>query len=379
MNLTLRLICLPILLLTVLGAVAGHAREGPSKQTLRDAAEGRFLVGAALMSRSLDDPALAAFVAEQFNSLTSENELKPAHVQPEEGRFEFGSGEKLVDFCERHDMKLIGHTLVWHQQSPAWMFEDAQGNPLPREEALANLKNHIQTVVKHFRGRVHGWDVVNEALDDGESYLRDTPALRAIGEDYVIKAFQFAREADPDVELYYNDYSLERAYKAPKALRLVRELREAGVEIDAIGLQGHLLLDDPGIEEFEASIQAFRDEGLKLMVTELDVDILPRHGAAGADVSATEDVGLDPYRDGLPDEMQQKLAERYRELFDLFARHSDVITRVTFWGLHDGASWLNNWPTPGRTNHALLFDRQLQPKPACEAVVEVLQQTEPER
>lgn len=374
MKTSLRLACLSILLLTPL--TAGH-RPPPARPALREAAEGKFLIGAALMSRSRDDPALAELVAEHFNTLTSENELKPASVQPEKGRFDFTAGEKLAEFAETHDMKLIGHTLLWHQQSPAWMFEGADGDPLPREEALANLKTHIHTVVKHFKGRVHGWDVVNEALADGDQYLRDTPTLRAIGEDYIIKAFQFAREADPDVELYYNDYNIEQPHKRAKALRLVRELREAGIEPDAIGIQGHWRIDGPDLVTIEEGIQAFRDAGLKIMITELDVDLLPRRGGAGADVTATEDANLDPYADGLPDEVQQKLADRYRELFSLFARHADAVTRVTFWGIDDGHSWLNNWPTRGRTNHPLLFDRNLQPKPAFDAVIEVLTHESP--
>ncbi len=267
-------------------------------------------------------------------------------------------------------MTVIGHTLVWHQQSPAWMFSDENKQPLSREAALENLRAHIHGVMKHYKGKVKGWDVVNEAIGDSEPYLRDTPARKAIGDDFVIKAFQFAREADPDAELYYNDYNIEQPYKHPKALRLLKELKDAGVKVDGVGIQGHWLLEGKS-KEVEDAIKAFADLGLKVMITEMDVDPLPRKQGGGADISATEREGLDPYKNGLPDDVQRKLAARYRELFTIFMKYPQV-TRVTFWGTDDGHSWLNNWPVKGRTNHPLLFDRDLKPKPALEAVLSTL-------
>lgn len=356
-------------------ALTTDAGEDTAKPTLREAAGDKLLIGTALMSSSLDDPKLAELVASQFNAVTAENEMKPAAVQPQKGQFRFEAGDKIADFAEQHDMKLIGHTLVWHQQSPQFLFQDGDGQPLPREEALANLKAHIDAVAGHYKGRVHGWDVVNEALGDSEPYLRDTPALRAIGDDYIIKAFEYAAAADPEAELYYNDYNIDQPYKLPKALRLVRELKAAGVKLDGIGIQGHWMLESPPIEEIEKAIQAFKAEGLKIHFTEVDVDVLPRRGGGGADLNATERNALDPYQEGLPDDVQQKLADRYRALFELFAKYPDTIGRVTFWGIDDGRSWLNNFPTRGRTNHPMLFDRDLQPKPAYDAVIEELTQS----
>ena len=332
-----------------------------------------MLIGAALMSHHLDDPRRAKLIADHFSSLTPENEMKPDALQREKGQFTFEQADRIVSFAQAHNMQVVGHALVWHHQSPRWMFEDEQGNPLPREAALENMRNHIHTVMRHFKGKVAAWDVVNEAVGDSEPYLRDTPALRAIGDDYLIKAFEFAREADPDAELYYNDYNLEQAYKRQKGLRLIRELKDAGVKIDGVGIQGHWLLEGSSLEEIEAGIKAYADLGIKVMITELDVDPLPRGRGGGADISAVEREGLDPYKDGLPDEMQQQLATRYRQLFDIFLNHPQV-TRVTFWGVDDGSSWLNHWPVPGRTNHPLLWDRELQPKPALHAVIEALQQ-----
>jgi endo-1,4-beta-xylanase len=342
--------------------------------TLRQVAGNRLLIGTALSSADLDDPGMVRIVATQFDCLTPGNEMKPDFVQRERGTFTFERADRLVAFAQAHDMQVIGHTLCWHQQSPAWLFQDEHGQPLTRELALANLKEYIQTVVRHFKGKVKGWDVVNEAVSDSaDRLLRDTPARRAIGDDYVVKAFQFAHEADPDAELYYNDYNIERDYKRERALRLVQEIRNAGLPVNGVGIQGHWLLDSPDVAEIERGIRRFADAGFKVMITELDVDPLPRrHGGAGADLNATEREGLDPYKQGLPDDVQQKLAARYGELFALFVRYPQV-TRVTLWGATDNDTWLNNFPVKGRTNHPMLWDRQYQAKPAFDAVLRALQ------
>ena len=354
-----------------LAALAPRAAfaDGP---TLRQTAKGRFLVGCALMADQLDDPKLANLVAEQFDCITPENEMKPDFVHPRPGVFTFEAADKIVAFAEAHDMRVIGHCLVWHQQSPRWLFEDEGGKPLPRDVALANLKEHIQTIMRHFKGRVYGWDVVNEAVDDAGPYLRDTPALRAIGEDYVARAFEFAREADPDAKLYYNDYNIEVDYKREKAVKLLKSLESAGVKPDALGVQGHWLVASPGLGEIERGIKTFKDMGYELMFTEVDVDPLKR-GAAGADLNATEAAGSDVYKNGFPPEAQAALAKRYGDLMNLILKYDADVTRVTFWGVDDGRSWLNDFPVKGRTNHPLLFDRQLQPKPAFDAVVKALE------
>ncbi|HEX3357044.1 MAG TPA: endo-1,4-beta-xylanase [Tepidisphaeraceae bacterium] len=340
--------------------------------TLRNSAGAQLLIGTAVSASDLDNPKLAALIADQFNCVTAENEFKPDSLQSERGKFTFGQADKIADFAYAHDMQMIGHTLLWHHQSPAWLFEDEQKQPLPREQALANLKTHIETVAKHFQGRVAGWDVVNEAISDNDGeYLRDTPARRAIGDDYLVKAFQFAHEADPNAQLYYNDYNIETPGKREKAIRLIKELKAAGVRIDGVGIQGHWLLEFPKSNVVDDAIDAFGALGVKVMITELDVDVLPRRGA-GADLGATEKQGVDPYRDGLPDDIQEKLARRYEELFKIFVKHRGTLTRVTLWGADDGNSWLNNWPVKGRVNHPLLFDRNFQPKPAFSAVIKAL-------
>lgn len=332
-----------------------------SRQSLRKIVHGRFLVGAAIMSSSLDIPERAGLLAEQFDCITSENELKPGPVHPSPRTFKFEAGERLVDFAQKHQMKVIGHTLCWHAQSPAWMFEGADGKPLPREDALRNLENHIRTVMTRFKGRIHGWDVVNEGIgDDPKDDLRDTPAQRAIGDDYILKAFAIAAAADPSAELYYNEYGAESGPKREKTIKLIRRIKANGLRIDAVGIQGHWDLEEPGLATIEDAILAYGKEGVKVMITELDIDVLP-----GKE---------NPYKAGLPDEVQARLTRRYADLFRLFVKHGDKISRVTFWGLSDGVSWLNHWPTDGRTNYPLLFDRQLHAKPAFEAVIKTIEE-----
>jgi endo-1,4-beta-xylanase len=340
-------------------------------RTLREAAKGRFLIGTAVSTRQLDDPAAAALIAEQFNCLTAENEFKPASVHPRPGEYRFNAADKIADFARQHQMKVVGHTLCWHSQSPAFLFRDADGKPLPREEALKNLKDHIDNVMGHFKGKVIGWDVVNEAISDAKGeYLRNTPARRAIGDDYIVKAFEFAHEADPDAELYYNDYNNEQPEKLEKTIRLIRELKAAGVHLDGVGMQCHFRISDD-LDRLDRANAAYAAEGVKVMLTELDVDVLPRRGR-GADVAAREQGGANPYKDGLPPEVAETQARFYGQLFRIVLKHPGTVTRVTFWGLHDGASWLNFFPVAGRTNHPLLWDRALKPKPALGAVLDVL-------
>lgn len=347
--------------------------DSAKPSSLREFAGDRFLIGTAMTANELNQQKLTSLIAEQFACVTFGNEMKPDALQRVKGRFTFDTADAMVDFVRSHGLEVIGHTLCWHQQSPKWLFEDEKGQPLPREVALDNLRTHIQTVVKHFKGKVKGFDVVNEAISDGPGYLRDTPARRAIGDDYILKAFEFAHEADPDVELYYNDYNIDQDYKRDRALRLIREIKAAGLRIDAVGIQGHYQLKSPPIDEIERGLKAFSDLGVDVMITELDVDVLPRADKrGGADLNATEKSAQDPYRGGLPENVQKDLTERYRALFSLFVK-TPRIKRITFWGTADGGSWLNNFPARGRVNYPLLFDRQLKPKPAFEAVRDVLQ------
>jgi endo-1,4-beta-xylanase len=341
-------------------------------ETLGSAAGGQLLVGCAVATRDLDDPKLAALVAREFTCLTPEYEFMPQELIDDAGNFTFEKGDRVVAFAEAHNLPVYGHMLVWHFVTRKWLFEDPNGKPLPREKALANLKTYIDGVAGHYRGRIRAWDVVNEAISDNDGeFLRVTPALRAIGPDYIEKAFEFAHAADPAAALYYNDYNIEQPPKLEKTLRLVRALQAKGVRLDAVGIQGHWLVNWPPTGMIEKGIDALAATGVKVMITEMDVDPLPRE-VNGADMTQVEK-GANPYPNGLPPEMQEKLAKRYAGIVAAIVRHRSV-TMLSFWGTHDGRSWLNDYPVKGRTNHPLLFDRKLQTKPAFKSVIKALGQ-----
>ncbi|HVH13428.1 MAG TPA: endo-1,4-beta-xylanase, partial [Longimicrobium sp.] len=257
-----------------------------------------------------------ALIRHHFNAISPENLLKWESVQPQQDAWAFEAPDRFVALGERNGAFIVGHALVWHNQTPPWVFQDAAGNPVSRDTLLARMRTHINTVVGRYRGRIHGWDVVNEALNEDGS-LRQSPWLRIIGPDYIAQAFRFAHEADPQTELYYNDYSLENPAKRAGAVRLIRELQSQGVRVTAVGMQGHLKMDWPTLEAEDSTITAFAELGVKVVVTELDIDVLPRVTAANtAEVTARADVDacscrLNPYVAGMPDSVAQALAARY--------------------------------------------------------------------
>ena len=343
--------------------------------SLREILKERFLLGAALNAAQIagHDPIALEIVRRHFSSISPENLLKWEAVHPQPERFEFAAADQYVAFGAKHGLFVVGHVLVWHQQTSSWVFESAPGGTLDAEVLLSRLEAHVRTVVGRYRGRVQAWDVVNEAFEDDGTW-RNTPWYAALGEEYVWRAFELAHQADPGAQLYYNDYNLWKAPKRQAAVRLVKSLCERGIRIDGIGEQGHWLLDDPPLEDIEAAVVDLAKTGRQIMITELDVDPLPRpEELIGAEVSKRIVLTpeLDPYAEGLPERMQQRLAQRYRDIFSIFAKYP-AVRRVTFWGVTDADTWLNNWPAPGRTNHPLLWDRQGRPKPAFDAVAEAL-------
>ncbi|MCX7049086.1 MAG: endo-1,4-beta-xylanase [Candidatus Sumerlaeota bacterium] len=344
----------------------------PSVTPLKTAFQDQFLIGAALggMLPGAYKPEELILIRTHFNAVTPENCMKPQSIQPSEGVFRFEQADALVAFAQGANMKVTAHCLVWHSQCPEWMFLDG-GKQADRELVLKRMKTHIQAVAGRYKGKIFSWDVVNEAIDDGKGYLRDSKWKKTIGEDFIEKAFEFAREADPNAELYYNDYAIENPAKRQKTLQLIKALKSKGLKVDGVGIQGHWQLDRIPLKNIEDSILEFSKLGVKVMITELDVDVLGRK-REGADVSQTEAGGKggDSGPRVCPPKTLADQASQYGDLFRLLRKHADKISRVTFWGLNDGRSWLNNWPTKGRTNHALLFDRQCQPKPAFFAVIE---------
>ncbi len=354
---------------------ASFAAGAQTPATLKDAYRGSFYIGAAVNTAQItgQDTRGDAIIEAQFNSISPENALKWANVHPEPGVYAFDIPDKYVAFGVKHHMFIVGHNLVWHNQVPAWVFRDDRGNLVDRETLLKRLHDHIQTVVGRYKGRIQSWDVVNEALNE-DGTLRQSLWLKIIGEDYIAKAFEYAHEADPQAQLTYNDYSLENEAKRKGALALIAKLKAQGIPVTSVGLQGHNSLTWPSIEDEDTTISAFAKLGVKVAISELDIDVLPpatQQQTAEASLNIRQDPKLNPYVSGLPQSVEQELAKRYAALFGVYLKHRDVITRVTFWGVTDGDSWRNDWPVKGRTSYPLLFDRNGQPKPAFEAVIRV--------
>jgi len=340
--------------------------------------ENNYTIGVALSDKDIDDSLTTAIANKHFNSITGENAMKWEYIHPHPGVYDFNASDRLVEFGKTHGKEIVGHVLVWHQQTPEWVFKNDDGSLVSRDTLLERMHDHIARVVGRYKGEVHCWDVVNEAIADDGS-IRENIWYNIIGIDYVEKAFEFAREADPDAILIYNDYSLPTPVKREGVVKLVKELKDKGVKIDAIGMQGHYHLDYPDLSEMEQSIISFAAIGCQVMFTELDINVLPHEDLYGADISLNfaYDEKLNPYTSALPDSMHNVLSDRYVSLFEIFNRHADKISRVTIWGLHDGSSWLNHWPVRGRSNYPLLFDRNFQPKPAFWALVRLGKDQEP--
>lgn len=372
----------PVLML-VLICFAHQAFADKAPASLKNAYRDAFLVGAALNEEIVSgaDEASREIVLRHFNTITAENVMKAGPISPEPGIYNFGPADAFVEFGEKHGMFIVGHTLVWHNQTPDWFFKDKDGKPNTPQAQIERMREHIKAVAGRYAGRVQAWDVVNEVIDNDGSY-RPTIWVKSVGDggELVKHAFKFASEYAPEAELYYNDFNAWRPAKRDGIVRMVRMLQQAGIRIDGIGMQGHWGLNYPENEYIEAAIDAYAALGLKVMITELDVDVLPltREGQIIGTVMSHEQFQLeefekflDPYKKGLPGQVEQKLADRYAELFRIFYRKRDKIDRVTLWGVHDGMSWKNGYPIPERTNYPLLFDREKRPKPAFKAVLDV--------
>ncbi len=355
--------------------------------TLKDAYKEAFKMGVAVNDAivSGQDKASQAIVVKQFNTITLENSMKAGLINPQPGVFRYELGDAYVEFGKKNNMFIVGHTLVWHNQTPAWFFQDENGKPKSKEAVAERLHEHIKTVAGRYAGKVQAWDVVNEVIDDDGNY-RSTTWVKGIGsgEELVKLAFKYAAQYAPNTELYYNDFNAWRPTKRDGIVRMVKMLQKEGIKIDGIGIQGHWGLNYPKTEYIEAAIEAYAALGVKVMITELDVDVLPltKEGQViGQGMSEKQfqneefKTFLDPYPNGLPDSMQKALADRYAQLFEIFYRKRDKIDRVTMWGIHDGMSWKNDYPIPNRTNYPLVWDRNRQPKPAFDAILKVPQKS----
>lgn len=359
-----------LMAVVLIGTACDNSKKIPGSSQLatglKEAYQKDFLIGTALNTAQIQerDTAAARLIQQQFNAITPENIMKAEIIHPQWSVYNFELADQIAALGKKQGMKVNGHTLIWHSQLPAFA-----RNIRDIDSFRTFFTNHITTVAGRYEGKIASWDVVNEALNEDGS-MRKSIFLDKLGPDFVTEAFRLAQKAAPTTELYYNDYNNEQPAKREGCLRLIRKIKEAGVRIDGVGIQGHWHIGKVPLKDIEESILTYSALGLKVMFTELDIEVLPRN-FSGADVNQRMDNNptLNPYVNGLPDSVQQQLAKDYEDLFRLFLKHKDKITRVTFWGVNDGQSWLNGWPVRGRTNHPLLFDRKNQPKPAYHRVM----------
>jgi len=343
----------------VLAALQGSAQVPTLKETFRE----DFLIGTAVNTRQIEekDTAAARLIPREYDALTPENIMKAEIMHPGWDRYNFDPADKLVAYAWKHHIKVNAHNLIWHSQLPPFLrtMQDA-------DSVRAYFVNHITTIASRYDGKVYSWDVVNEALNE-DGTLRRSIFLKKLGPDYIVEAFRLAQKAAPHTKLYYNDYNIEQPKKRAGAIALIKKIQAAGVRIDGVGIQGHWKSGNVPLAEIEASIQEFSALGVEVMFTELDLSVLPNpwdHNTADVGQTAVNRAGMNPYTNGLPDSVQDLLAKSYADLFHLFLRHKGKISRVTFWGINDGMSWLNDFPIRGRTNYPLPFDRNYHPKKA---------------
>lgn len=346
-----------------------------AQSTLREATKGKFLMGVAINTQQHDgsNPAVESIIAKQFSAIVPENCMKSALIHPEENRYDFADADKFVAFGEKNNLTVTGHCLIWHSQLPRWFTVDADGKAVTPEVLKARMKEHITTVVSRYKGRIKGWDVVNEAFEDNGKY-RNSAFYRILGEEFIPLAFQYAHEADPNMELYYNDYNMYVPSKCDAVIELVKKLKSRGIRIDAVGLQGHMIMESPSVEAEELTITKLKAAGVKVLITEWDISILPRqNNRTSANVS--DNMGyaqsMDPYREGVPDSALVKWNKRMTDMFAMFLKHKDVVDRVTVWGLGDRSSWLNDFPVRGRVDYPLLYDRDMKPKAVIQEMIEL--------
>jgi endo-1,4-beta-xylanase len=385
------------------------AQTDPGFVPLKELFRNDFLVGVAVNGRSITDDA-GKMVISNFNTLTCENEMKPQGLlyfpfqrpagnpqgqntqqrpanapqtaqqsQPPQGMggfqqgplkldtinglvFNWTSADRIADFARQNNMTMRGHTLVWHSQTPAAFFTDDKGNQLTKEQLYERLRIYMTAVMNRYKDVVFSWDVVNEALSDSPDNLYRTSSkwYEICGKDFIAQAFRIARSVNPDVKLIYNDYNLVEPAKLERAVTMLRELKDAGVPVDGVGMQAHWSKEVTG-EMLNTAINRFAALGLEVQITELDVTTYSSFHGEGIKNQVRE---TQPYSK----EVEDRLAENYKTYFEVMHKNADKITSVTFWGLHDGMTWLNGFPVRGRSDYPLLFDREMKPKKAYYSV-----------
>lgn len=351
----LKKIILTTSIYTLISVSASSQTGTPAAVSLKEAYKDYFPIGVAVSPMALKSDE-AGLILQQFNSLTPENAMKMGPIHPKEDTYNWAGADSIVAFAQRHGLKLRGHALVWHNQTPSWLFVDNNGNTVSKAVLLQRMKEHITTVVNRYKGKIYAWDVVNEAISDkADEYLRPSRFLEIAGEEYITKAFQWAHEADPNAQLFYNDYDEINPVKREKMHRLVKSLKDAGIPIHGVGLQGHWAVNEPSRQQLEETLRRFADLGLKMQITELDISVYAKEHAARERRPEDANTAFSPER-----EQQQEAV--YKMSFELFRKYKDAISGITFWNISDRRSWLDNFPVRGRKDYPLLFDKDLKPK-----------------
>ena len=330
---------------------------------MKDSYKDYFAIGVAVNQRNVSNPDQIALIKKEFNSITAENDMKPGEIHPKEGVWNWERADKIANFCRENGIKLRGHCLCWHSQFADWMFTDKKGKPVKKEVFYERLREHIHTVVNRYKDIVYAWDVVNEAMaDDGRSWpgreqspYRQSRHFQLCGDEFIAKAFQFAREADPNALLFYNDYSCVDEGKRERIYNMVKKMKDAGVPIDGIGMQGHYNISFPSEEQLEKAIVRFKELVNHIHITELDLRMNQEMGGQLQGFSRGEAKPIPAYMNTLQ-------TDQYARLFKVFRKHKDVIDCVTFWNLGDRDSWL------GVNNHPLPFDENYRPKACYRAI-----------
>lgn len=335
-----------------------------SEPSLRKKYEPYFTIGAAIGSRHLQDYD-TVLLKQHFSGITAENDMKPQRTINKKGEFTFEAGDRIVEYARKNGMEVRGHTLVWYNQTDPWFYRDSAGIFLTKEKMLERLKWYICQVLEHYRGRVYGWDVVNEAISDSDSlfYREDIDWFRVCGPEYIEKAFVYAHECDPDIKLYYNDYDLINPKKAQKVYQMLKDFVARGIPVHGVGMQGHWTLEDVNASNLAASIDLFASLGLEVQITEMDISIYPYYHNTPRELLPKE------VREFTP-ELEARQAEKYKEVFSVLREKSDKVTSVTFWGVADDKSWLSHYFVPGRIDHPLLFNPEFKPKKAFGAIMD---------
>jgi endo-1,4-beta-xylanase len=350
------------LLGTVLIMACGTQQEVSEEKGLKDYYADYFPIGVAIGPHALSTDE-AGFILHEFNSITAENAMKMGPIHPKEDEYFWEHADSIVNFAVRNNMKLRGHTLCWHNQTPAWLFVDVKGDTVSKEVLLARLKDHITTVVNRYKGKIYAWDVVNEAISDKpDEFYRNSVWYKICGEEYIAKAFEYAHEADPDALLFYNDYNEIFPDKREKIFKLVRELKDSGIPIHGLGLQAHLGIYEPVAEYLDSALIRYSQLGIPLHITELDISVYKKEHGRRDRKPEDDNTVFTP-------DLEEKQVEMYTHCFELFRKHKDAIGSVTFWNISDRSSWLDNFPVRERKDYPLLFDKDLKPKKAYWEVV----------